>query len=309
MDLFLYEFGASSAEAPPVPVEGVFEMKTCQRILHLSPFTLGPVVCRRQYQGAEAYAFLLRFACGLESEIKGETDVFGQVKNAFKNFKLSRPDQAVVFQPLFLKIFEDTKDIRAGYLHGIGGNTYGALARRLLAPLPSDQVVILGAGQISKSVAPYFAESKLTVFNRSLGRLLELTSELAKKGYHHINFIQDDASLHSALLTADLIILGTPAESELDQKVISFCTSKNLKAKILHLGAQAPDLAHFQNEPALADRFGCLSDLFAMEKEQNIFREKQVAQAMEACRHRAILRSMARSISISHGWEDLALFS
>ena len=309
MELFLYEFGANSIDVDSGKNEGVFAMKTCQRSLLLSTSILANVSCRRQYQGAEAYAFMLRFACGLESEIKGETDVFGQIKTAFRNFSIDEPVHASVLKPLFLKLFEDTKDIRASYLNGIGGNTYGSLARRLLSPDAGDRVLILGAGQISKSVAPYFAESNLIVFNRSLGRLLQLTAELSKKGYSSIEFIQDDASLEKALMASKFIVLGTPAHSDLDQKVIAVCRTSNPEARVLHLGAQISELAHFQNEKTLAGRFSSLSDLFAIEKQQNIFREKQVAQAMEACRHRAILRSMARSISISHGWEDLALFS
>ena len=58
-----------------------FEIKTCQRTLFLygmtpelkSTFSLA----KRNYVGSDAYEFLLRFASGLESEIKGETDVFG----------------------------------------------------------------------------------------------------------------------------------------------------------------------------------------------------------------------------------------
>ena len=35
----------------------------------------------RAFEAAEAYAFLLRFACGLESKLLGETEIFGQIKD------------------------------------------------------------------------------------------------------------------------------------------------------------------------------------------------------------------------------------
>ena len=57
----------------------LFQIKTCQRtlLLAISPFSAPDA--RRTFSGVDAYLYLLRFSCGLESEIKGETDVFGGV--------------------------------------------------------------------------------------------------------------------------------------------------------------------------------------------------------------------------------------
>lgn len=309
--MFIYEFSCNSEFNSNfntlLDPSSFLEIKTCQRTVLLSPSTLSLSGlslsgCSRQFEGAEAYEFLLRFASGLESEIKGETDVFGQVKNAYRNLAETQPSLATSFRTLFLNLFEDTKEIRAEYLRGIGGNTYGALARRLLAPQANDRVVILGAGQLSKSVAPYFAETQLTIFNRSLERLDELKLELFKKGYSNIRFISNEADLKTELHFASTVILATPAKADLDSLVIQ-CSSPS--AKILHLGGQAAEVTHFaaSHRKALS-----LTDLFALEKEQDLFREKQIKQAMDACHSRSILRSMARSIHIPHGWEDLALF-
>jgi len=308
MDLHLYEFETSfrSSLVPSLSLP-VLEVKTCQRTFFLGWEPLPLKGARRFFEGADAYEFLLRFACGLESEIKGETDVFGQLKTAIKEFLDSHagldPEQA----SLFSKLFEDTKEIRSQYLQGIGGNTYGALARRVLAPSPASRVLILGAGQISKSVAPYFADSTLTVFNRSGDRLLELGSTLARKGYEHIRYSSDTGALPTLIEEADLVILATPAGSPLDEAVISAFNgnTREKKPRLLHLGGQARELAAFDASgvPILS-----LSDLFALEKEQSGFREQQINQALGACHRRAILRSLARSIHIPHGWEDLALF-
>ena len=300
--MFIYEFPANSISNANLESHSFFEIKTCQRTIFLSKAELPISDSVRQFAGTDADAFLLRFACGLESEIKGETDVFGQIKTAFKNLLETDPLQASSFQNTFLNLFEDTKEIRAEYLRGIGGNTYGALARRLLSPNETDQVVLLGAGQLSKSVAPYFAEFNLTLFNRSEGRLADLKSELLKKGYSNIQFISAESDLSPPLKTASIVLIATPAGSVLDQKIIDQVSKT---AKILHLGGQSHEMAHF-TEAGVS--ILSLSDLFEMEKEQNLFREKQIKQAMDACHSRSILRSMARSIHIPHGWEDLALF-
>jgi glutamyl-tRNA reductase len=307
MDLYIYEFGPNSKDYLHAGAEDIFEIFTCQRTVVVSKIALMNGNALRSFEGAQAYEYLLRFACGLESEIKGETDVFGQLKQAFKEFTDTDPASAVHFKSLLARIFEDTKEVRANYLHGIGGTSYGALARRLLNPTPKDNVLLLGAGQISKSIAPYFTDSKLTVYNRSVGRLLELTTELKAKGYSRIDYIQDDVRLEDAFRAATLVLVCTPPGSALDAQVIEG-SRKNPQIKIFHFGAQSPDLAPFRDAAHLEGRVFSLTELFEMEKAQCSFRDRQVAQALEACRHRAILRSMSRSIHIAHGWEDLPAF-
>lgn len=293
------EFDPKSIFQAPL---GSFEIKTCQRTLFLyanspelsSHFSLA----KRQYTGSDAYEFLLRFASGLESEIKGETDVFGQVKTAFKNLSSQNPKLAESMQGLFLKIFEDTKEIRAQYLQGIGGNTYGALARRLMNPNVSDQILVIGAGDISKSVAPYFADFSLTIWNRSHNRLNELGTDLAKKG-HSPHLSSCETELADAVKQSTLIIIATPFKSSVEDVVAKNISSNT---RVLHLGAQEKETITLPYH-ALS-----LTDLFEMEREQGMLRLKQVHQAMQACHERALLRNLSRSIHISHGWEDLAVF-
>ena len=306
MELYLYEFEANSSLPRERLSRPLLEVKTCQRSFLLAWEELPLPNCRRSFRGVEAYEFLLRFASGLESEIKGETDVFGQLKTAIKTFSEQHPEFDE--QNLFSRLFEDTKEIRAQYLQGIGGNTYGALARRILNPNSASTVLILGAGQISKSVAPYFADSALTLFNRTEDRLLELKSDLEKKGYRKIAYTSDETGLPALIESANLILIATPAGSELDAKIAEKIARlpESARPKILHLGGQARELAHFE---AAGVSILTLSDLFSIEKEQHHLREKQIHQAMDACRKRALLRSLSRSISIPHGWEDLALFT
>ena len=305
-NLFIAEFGSGVRLASSL--HG-FMIPTCQRTIWIGKeYTELKDVstpARRTFEGTHAYEFLLRFACGLESEIKGETDVFGQVKTAFKTLSQSNPKLSDYLQPVFQKLLEDTKEIRAQYLQGIGGNTYGALARRVLNPESQDRVLILGAGQIAKSVAPYFAEFGLQMWNRSSERLQDLALQLTEKGYPNIPLIHDQTALVQAIQDASIIILATPAGAETDELVMQYgLEMSSLQKKVLHLGGQSQQTLGFKKYP----QFWSLCDLFAIEKEQNLFREKQVQQAMDACHHRAILRFMARSVSLSHGWEDLALF-
>ena len=308
MDLFIYEFGANSKTCLGTYADRAFEIATCQRSVVISTKKLTLIGALRSFEGAKAYDYLLRFACGLESQIKGETDVFGQVKSAFKKFSVEKPEAFDEFEGMFSRVLEDTKEIRAHYLHGIGGNTYGALARRLLNPSATDKVLLIGAGQVSKSVAPYFADSHLTIYNRSLPRLLELSAELSKKGYSRIEYINKEPLPTKLIQEANLILICTPPGSAIDQQIIEHTRFSENASRIFHFGAQAVDLASFQDANYLTGRVFSLTELFEMEKTQGSLRDRQVTQALKACRHRAILRSMSRSIHIAHGWEDLPAF-
>jgi glutamyl-tRNA reductase len=280
---------------------GTFEIKTCQRTLLLyglsSELKSKLSLAKRHYEGSEAYDYFLRFSCGLESQIKGETDVFGQVKTAFKNLTVKNPQLANSMKAIFLKAFEDTKEIRANFLQGIGGNTYGALARRLMNPTTHDRVLVVGAGDISKSVAPYFADFSLTIWNRSPDRLNELGSDLAKKG-HSPTLSTCEIELAKEVSNASLILIATPFQSSIESVVAKNITPNT---KVIHLGAQARE-ANTLPFTSLS-----LTDLFEMEREQGELRDKQVRQAIQACHERALLRNLSRSI-VAHGWEDLAVF-
>jgi glutamyl-tRNA reductase len=302
----------SDCTLAPNSSDRLLEIRTCQRTVYIASTEsmnrddiLLFTSANRTFEGADAYQYLLRFACGLESEIKGETDVFGQVKTAFKVLESQSPALSHTFSQIFLKLLEDTKEIRTNYLQGIGGNTYGALSRRILNPTSKDRVLVMGAGQISKSVAPYFAEFSLKVWNRSEPHLQELLLELASKGHSKVDAVKTQEELVASIKSATIVIMATPIGAETDTFVLSLIQSLNPNAKILHLGGQAHEAAGF----ATHSHFWSLTDLFMIEKEQNLIREKQVQQAIDACHHRAILRNMSRSIHLAHGWEDLALFS
>ncbi len=285
------------------PAFNCFEIHTCQRSLYLTSTDKDGKTffsqSRRHFIGADAYEYLLRFACGLESEIKGETDVFGQVKTAFKNLSIEKPDLYHSLNIIFQKLLEDTKEIRAYYLQGIGGNTYGALTRRLMNPTEADRVLVIGAGDISKSVAPYFADSNLTIWNRSSQRLNDLGADLAKKGLTAA-LSTDSTALSQAISNATIVVIATPSGSSIEDVV---ATNLIPGTKVLHLGAQAKDTK------LLPFHSLSLTDLFEMEKEQGEIRQKQVRQAIQACHERALLRGLSRSIHIAHGWEDLAVFN
>jgi len=267
------------------------------------------------YSATGAYAFLLRFATGLESAVRGETDVFGQLKEAWVHYKQNRGVLYRDLSPWMQRLFEDTKEIRSQYLQSVGGASYGSLVRQLLRTyikqqgerLGADHTLLVGAGPIALSVAPWLATGefgKLWVLNRTEKKALHLADEVvARQGEKARPYILqgDIVSEQSAWEAAKVVVLAVPLDHERDEQ---------RRAKwpqgvpVVHLGtlrAEAPDWAQHEN-------FFALDDLFEIQRQAEGIRGDRFTRALRACEERARLRAMGGSISIAHGWEDLAAF-
>ncbi len=267
------------------------------------------------YSGIGAYGFLIRFASGLESAIQGETDVFGQLKDAWSSFEKRGGVQARELSPWIQRLFEDTKEIRSLYLQSVGGASYGSLVRQLLrgirkAHAPSGEqapILLVGAGPIAVSVAPWLSTGEfgpLWVSNRTESRARALGDEVvARQGEKaRPQFVGSDLdSEMAAWAKARAIILAVPLDRERDAIRRQHWP---VGVPVIHLGtlrAEAPD---WSGSPD----FYALDDLFEIQRQAEGVRGDRFTRALRACDERARLRGMGGSLSIAHGWEDLAAF-
>ena len=297
---------------PEIPFSS-FCLETCQRrILVTTDSYLKGFSNLRNFpeldffHGAQAYGFLLRVTAGLESAVVGETDIFGQVKESWKRFESTSSPLVRDLQPWVQKLFEDTKEIRSRYLHNLGGASYGSLVRLFLRPEPDQKILLVGAGKLAQSVAPYLADRELWILNRNLERAEKLKAELKadlKKTLSCQDKVwvihQDEQAL--AWENADFIVLCVPVLSP-DLAMLADGLPNRV---ILHLGCLKHEAGNWGDIP----NFYSLSDLFDLQKVQGDIRSLQISRAKKACRERALLRSMGHSLSIAHGWEDLAAFA
>ena len=114
-----------------------------------------PAAARAQgFAGAEAYAFLLRFACGLESRLVGETEIFGQIKESWREFSSAPGTLSRELDSWIQRLFKDTKEVRAAQLSRLGSASYGSQVRRLLGAATDGPTLLVGAGQLAQAVAP-----------------------------------------------------------------------------------------------------------------------------------------------------------
>ena len=260
------------------------------------------------YGGAEAYAFLLRFACGLESRLVGETEIFGQIKESWREF-CARPGLlSRQLDSWVQSLFQDTKEVRARQLSGLGSASYGSQVRRLLGTASAGPTLLVGAGQLAQAVAPWIQAGELLLWNRTRDRALELARLVAERNPQRLCRALE-ASVEAELdawSTAGDVVLCVPADPARDAaRIAAWKARPEHRGRIVHLGLGEAGDARWAEVSGLTS----LASLFEMLKAQSDLRSVQVTRARRACAEKAVLRSLGRSATQAHGWEDLAAFA
>ncbi len=308
---------------PPsiVTANNSFHLETCQRWLWIYDSEVVPETGQsnryQRYQGEAAYHFLLRFAVGLESKIVGETDIFGQFKEAWRKVSEQHLSEFQGLEPWMQKIFEDTKEIRTRYLRNTGGTSYGSLVRKLIGKNDSKinlekPALILGAGQIAESIAPYLMEQELWLWNRTPENLERLVQKLHQRNRKQkeqprklIRKLHHDEE-QIGWSEAQVIVACIPVDEQLDAQRMDWFAKGGCENRILlHLGSIRANAGLWKDLP----NSYFLDDLYSLQEGVSDSRALQIKLAENACKERAKLRSLSMSLSISHCWEDLACFA
>jgi glutamyl-tRNA reductase len=109
-----------------------------------------------RYEGAAAVKHLFRVAAGLDSMVLGETEILGQVKDAYAAaFGAGHAGPAL--NRLFQQAFRAAKQVRTDTEIGRGAVSVGSAAARLAASALGDlatcRALLLGAGEAGEDVA------------------------------------------------------------------------------------------------------------------------------------------------------------
>lgn len=202
------------------------------------------------YRGRDAYRFCLHTVCGLKSPMVGETEVWGQFKALFREFDFESHPAGSALQGFVQNIFADAKSIRHRYLTGLGSQSYGSLARKLLRG--QKEINIIGAGLLVKDMLPWLCKGqKVRIFCRRPEQGLERVAEL--KDQYPVE-VQPLSALSNEVLSGGLII-AAPVSAE---SLVSALGAHKLK-KIIDLrddstkdpvrtGAEVLALSEFFNE-------------------------------------------------------------
>lgn len=209
-------------------VEGAIVLSTCNRIeiyyetaeQHFRPYILiqklasfkqienldeNIFLCK---QGTEAFKHLFRLASGLESMVRGETQILGQLKSAFRNATEHKHSTSILSR-MFHKAFETAKLIRTSYFVSSIPISSGAAAVHLLlekVTLPRLSVLIVGAGQIAETVCDELRRIEcpnIRIYNRTRER-----AERFAATHGNLDCYYED-QLREALQEADVVFVAT----------------------------------------------------------------------------------------------------
>lgn len=163
-------------------------------------------------ENVEAIDHLFRVTCGLDSMVMGETQILGQVRDAFL-LAQQHETTGSVFNTLFKQAITLAK--RAHTETAIGQNavsvSYAAveLGKKIFGSFSGKEVLVIGAGEMSELTAKHLHANGANHV-RVANRTLERAQLLAEK------FSGDSCTMEQlpqALLSADIVISSTGANS------------------------------------------------------------------------------------------------
>lgn len=268
-------FGSGNDSAP-IMNRGALQLDTCLRevAIELLPEAGSSLPAlhgndREILAGVDAYRLLLEIATGLRSAIPGETNVFGQFRAAWQAFLHDgHPATAAGLTPLIHRLFNDTKTVRSDWLEGVGGSSYGSLVRKLIGPRRQDRVLFVGAGELMRSMLPFFGKFRLGVWRHRDVKPMAAT----------VDYVFGPEDGRRAASWADHVILTTPRDQHNDQ-IWHAWLSRAHPRTVVHLGHRCSDRIDWGPGIAAFD----LDDIFALQREQNDARSGKLDRARAAC--------------------------
>ena len=169
------------------------------------------------FEGEEAARHLIRVASGLDSLVLGETQILGQLKEAWQ-LAHDAGSLGTVLDRLFQHTFASAKSIRtrSGISEHPVSVAYTAvvLARQIFGDLDTKTVVLVGAGEMVQLCGRYLRDhgiAKLLILNRSKAKAEELAEEL---GATAMTLEQ----MGDALPRADILISSTASPQPVIRK-------------------------------------------------------------------------------------------
>jgi len=184
-------------------------------------------------QGREVVDHLLQVAAGLDSQILGETEIFGQVKKAYATAQ-TRHSTGPILNRLFQKAFQAAKHVRTNTGVTTGqvsvANVAVDLALTVFGDVSEARILLIGAGEMGEKSARAFQSrgaKKVHVASRHLERATSLCQALGAEAHP----FED-------------------RESELAQADIVVCSTSS-PGTILSLGAVQSAMARRKSRPLL----------------------------------------------------------
>jgi len=174
----------------------------------VEPETLAAHAVERR--GSAAVAHLFAVAAGLDSQMVGETEIFGQVKDAYAAARTAG-HLGPVLNRVFQKAFQCAKLVRTETAIGEGQVSVAtvavALAERIFGDLRTSRVLIVGAGDIAEKTAKALRSREagtIAFANRTESKAAALAQEFG-------GIVLPFSELGTALARTDIVVSSTAA--------------------------------------------------------------------------------------------------
>jgi len=163
-----------------------------------------------RYERKEAARHLCKVVSGLDSMLLGETEIFGQVKQAYQAAHAAGTTGSVLNR-IFQKSFSIGKKVRTQTTIQEGstsiGNVAVELAEKIFGHLKDSEVMVLGAGEMSRLTAQALVSrgaKSVIVANRTHDRAIELAAEMKGRAVRFDDWLE-------VLKDVDVVISSTGA--------------------------------------------------------------------------------------------------
>ena len=163
-----------------------------------------------RYQKTDAARHLCKVVSGLDSMLLGETEIFGQVKQAYQAAH-SAGTTGAILNKLFQKVFSIGKKVRTQTSIQEGstsiGNVAVELAEKIFGHLKNSEVMVLGAGEMSRLTAQALVSrgaKSIIVANRTHEHAVELAEEMGGRAVRFDDWMDE-------LKKVDVVISSTGA--------------------------------------------------------------------------------------------------
>jgi glutamyl-tRNA reductase len=242
---------------------------------------------RIRLTGREAALHLFEVASGLDSQLLGENEIFGQVKEAYALAQASGTTGAVL-NKVFQKAFQAAKHVRTHT--GISSGTVSVanvavdLAANIFGSLAHARVLVLGTGEIGEATARAFRSrgtADLAVAGRRAERAAEVASGL---GANTVQFEERDTHLEHF----DIVVCSTAAPtSVLSAAAIARAMKRRPARPLLVIDLALPR----DVESSAADLQNVflynLDDLAKIAEANRTAREEEISRCKTMLAHRA----------------------
>jgi glutamyl-tRNA reductase len=185
----------------PQTVQRLFE------VLSGSELDFSPYIYVKEDQQAAEHLFAV--AGGLDSMVLGETEITGQVKQAYQSAQEAKLTGKLTNR-LFQTALQVAKEIRTQTGIGRGATSVGSVAVELAErifdkDLSEKTVMIIGAGKMGEACVKHLAKKAaraVLVANRSFERAENLAREFGGRAVHFEQFLE-------AMAEADIVVSST----------------------------------------------------------------------------------------------------